>query len=164
LSLYFPVTERVLVSIISHSIENLTSLLIFTISDAAYCLSNTVISCVIKPENIYPLSNDDTSKYSLLRVGKESIPLIDLGKIIYGKDQKINSDSRVIVVEYSDVQFGLLVEKVKEMIAIDSEFLKTSGKFIKAEGLDYIDGTLEFEDKKFLYPNIERIIKDTGYF
>jgi len=151
-------------NITSSSIENFTSLLIVNISDVDYCLSNTTISSIVKPDNIQKLKTKENSKYSLLQIENKSIPLIDLKKIFYNKVQDINSSTRVIVVEYMDTQFGLMVEKIKEMIALGSDDLKTKANFILANNSLFIEGIVEFEDKELLFLNIERIIKEIGYF
>jgi len=151
-------------NITSSSIENFTSLLVFTVSDIDYCLSNTTISSIIKPEKIYKLKKKENAKHSLMQIKDKSIPLIDLKKIFYNKAQKINSNTRVIVIEYMETQFGLLVEKVKEMIAFGSDDLKTKANFIPANNSLFIEGIVEFEDKELLFLNIERIIKEIGYF
>ena len=71
----------------SHLTEKCKSLLIFEISDAEYCLSNTILSSIVKPDNICQLGAPERSKYSLLRIGNDSIPLIDLKKVLNDKKQ-----------------------------------------------------------------------------
>ena len=150
--------------IVTNLVENLSSLLIFSISDVDYCLSNTTVSSVIRPDNVYKVKLTDGEKYSLLCIESKSIPLIDLKKIFHKKEQKIDSDTRVIIVEYADIQFGLLAEKVKEMIAVDADYIKNSGRFIPEKDSLYIEGILELESKKLIMPNIKRIISDIIFF
>ena len=142
--------------------ENCKSLLTFGISDIEYCLSNTMFSIVLRPDNIFQLGTTETSKYSLFRIADKSVPLIDLKKILTGKKQKIDEHSRIITVEYKDIQFGLLVEKINEMIAVDSKFMTTSLQFIPELNQRYIQGTIEFQDRKLILLNIERIVTDIG--
>jgi chemotaxis signal transduction protein len=150
-------------NITSNKVENFTGLLTFTISNVGYFLDNSIISSIIKPDNISLPGITETSKYSLLHVGNKSIPLIDLKKKFEGKEQKLDLNSRVIIIEYMNAQFGLLVEKVNEIIALDSESLKKYGEFIlKGNSPDYIEGILQFENRELLLPNIEMIIKDIG--
>jgi len=150
-------------NITSHLTEDCTSLLIFEISDVEYCLSNTILSCIDKPTNIFQLRATERSKYSLLRIGNKSIPLIDLKKVLNNKKQHIDENSRVLIIEYKEIQFGLLVERIKEIIALDSKFVMTSLQFIPELKVRYIEGTIEFEDRKLLFLNIEKIITDIGF-
>ena len=150
-------------NITSHLTEDCTSLLIFEISDVEYCLSNTLLSSIAKSDNIYQLRTTERSKYSLLRIGNKSIPLIDLKKVLNNKKQHIDENSRVIIIEYKENQFGLLVERIKEIIALDSKFVTTSLQFIPELKVRYIEGTIEFEDRKLIFLNIEKIITDIGF-
>ncbi|MCH7724704.1 MAG: chemotaxis protein CheW [Bacteroidetes bacterium] len=150
-------------NITSHLTEDCTSLLIFEISDVEYCLSNTILSSIAKSDNIYQLRTTERSKYSLLRIGNKSIPLIDLKKVLNDKKQHIDENSRVLIIEYKEIQFGLLVERIKEIIALDSKFVTTSLQFIPELKVRYIEGTIEFEDRKLLFLNIEKIITDIGF-
>ena len=149
----------------SNETVNFTALLTFAIADDDYCLNNSIVSSIIKPDKIHNLPSTQASKYSLLQINSKSIPLIDLKKIFNGEEQKITPYTRVIIIEHKETQFGLLVEKAKEIIASDSESLRTSGKFILEENaLYFIDGTLKLDGKQLLFLNIEKIINEIDYF
>jgi purine-binding chemotaxis protein CheW len=150
--------------VLSKDTVNFSALLTFAIAGEDYCLNNSIVTSIIKPDRICNISAL-TSKYSLLHIKSKFIPLIDLKKIFLGEEQKINSQTRAIIIEYREIQFGLLVEKVKEIIASDSDSLRTSGKFDFEENpLKYTDGTLKLESGKLLFVNIDRIIKHIDYF
>ena len=142
--------------------DDCKSLLTFDIGGIEYCLSNTMFSIILKPDNIFQLGNAEKSRYSLFQIDNKSVPLIDLKKILIGNKQKIDEHSRIITVEYKNIQFGLLVEKINEIIAVDEKFVTTSLQFIPELKHRYIQGTIEFEDRKLILLNIERIVTDIG--
>jgi len=153
-----------------YSIENFTGLIIFEISGSDYCLNNMIVSSILKPP--FKLNTGNTpvkSKFSYLHGENSAIPLIDMEKIFTSAEHRINSSSRIIVVDYNDEQFGLLVGRIKEIVALDSKFITTSIQFNPkpeipngGSGICYVDGTLEFEGRKLMLPNLEKIIKETG--
>jgi len=149
--------------ITSQLTENCTSLLIFEISDVEYCIRNTILSSISKAANIFKLGVTEKSKYSLLRIGNNSIPLIDLKKVLNNKKQNIDENSRILIIEYKEVQFGLLVERIKEILALDLKFVTTSLQFIPKLNVRYMEGTIEFEDRKLILLNIEKIVTDIGF-
>jgi chemotaxis signal transduction protein len=98
-----------------------------------------------------------------------TVPLVDMQKIITGKEHKIAPNSRVIIIDYNDEPYGLLVGRIIEIIALDSKFITTSVQYTpnpekSNDGSlgNYIDGTLEFEGRKLLLPSLEKIIKETA--
>ena len=149
-------------NVTSYLTENCKSLLIFEISDVEYCIGNTILSSIIKPDSIYLLGFEERLKYSLFRIGNNVIPLIDLKKVLNGKKQHIDKNSRIIIIEFKEIQFGLLVERIKEIIALDSKFKTTSLQFIPKLNVQYMEGTIEFEDRKLMLLDIEKIITDIG--
>ena len=150
--------------VLANETVNFTALLTFEVTGDEYCINNSLVLSIIKPDKICNISSHN-SKYSLLRTESIFIPLIDLKKIFHGEEQKTTSHTKVIIIEYKETQFGLLVEKVNEIIALDSDSLRTSGKFIfEDNALYYADGTLKLANKELLFLNIEKIIKDIDYF
>ena len=139
-----------------------TNLLVFEISHVEYCLSNRIQYSIVKPDNIFQLGAIKRSKYSLLRIDDKSIPLIDLKKFLTDEKQRINNNSRIIIIEHQDLQFGFLVERINEIIALYSRFVTTSLKFIPKLNDGYLEGIIEFEDRKLKLLNIEKIVTDIG--
>ena len=151
-------------NVTSYLTEKCTSLLIFKISDIEYCIGNTILSSIIKPDSVYLLEFDERLKYSLFRMGNNVIPLIDLKKVLNNKKQNIDENSRIIIIEFKEIQFGLLVERIKEIIALDSKMRATSLQIIPKLNVQYIEGTIELEDRKLMLLNIENIVTDIGCF
>ncbi len=149
-------------NVTSYLTEKCTSLLIFEISDIEYCIDNTILSSIIKPDSVYLLEFEKRLKYSLFRMDKNVIPLIDLKKVLNNKKQNIDENSRIIIIEFKEIQFGLLVERIKEFIALDSKMGATSLQIIPKLNVQYIEGTIELEDRKLMLLNIEKIVTDIG--
>jgi len=152
-----------------YSIENFTGLLIFEISGSDYCLNNIIVSSILKPPfKLNTQGIPSSSKFAYVQGENSAIPLVDLEKIITGAAHKTGSNSRIIIIDYNDEQYGLLAARIKEIIALDAKFVTTSilytpsKEMLKEDGANYIDGTLEFEGRKLLLPNLERIIKECG--
>ncbi len=97
-------------------------------------------------------------------MGNNVIPLIDLKKVLNNKKQNIDENSRIIIIEFKEIQFGLLVERIKEIIALDSKMRATSLQIIPKLNVQYIEGTIELEDRKLMLLNIEKIVTDIGCF
>ena len=151
-----------------YSIENFTGLIIFEISGSDYCLNNLIVSSILKPPfKLNTDGNPSTSKFSYFQGENSAVPLIDLQKIFTGSALETDANSRIIVIDFDDEQYGLLVGKIKEIMALDSKYVATSIQYTPVYGIPngwehYIDGILELEGKKLLLPSLEKIIKETG--
>ena len=151
-----------------YSIENFTGLIIFEISGSDYCLNNLIVSSILKPP--FKLNTDgipSTSKFSYFQGENSAVPLIDLQKIFTGTGHKADHNSRIIIIDYNDEQYGLLVGRIKEIMAVDSKYVTTSIQYTPVYGIPngrehYIDGVLEVEGKKLKLPSLEKIIRECG--
>jgi len=142
--------------------EKCTGLVIFEIAGVEYCLSNTTITSISKSDIVYQHEIAETLRYSLLHVDNTSVPLIDLKKVLTGEQQQIDENSRIVLFEYENVRLGLLIGMIKEIIAVDANFITTSMKFIPELKTRYLNGMIEYEDRRFLLLNLEKIITDAG--
>lgn len=144
-------------------LKNFTGLLIFEISGRDYCLDYSIVASTLKPP--FNIIIGDGPGYSRIIFKNIVIPLINLEYIFNQKKPgKINKNSRVIIIEYNDELYGLLVGCIKEIFALDSKYINTSIKFNPEINIrphnghsDYINGSLEIENRNLLLLNIERI-------
>ncbi len=144
-------------------LENYSGLLIFEVSGRDYCLDYSIVSSTLKPP--FDITIGDGPGYSRILFKNTHIPLINLDGILNQKKPgKINKDSRVIIIEYYDELYGLLVGKIKEIFALDPKYITTSIKFNPEAKIrmhnghhEYINGSLEIENRNLLLLNIGKI-------
>lgn len=150
-------------------IEGYTGLLIFEVAGKNYCLNNAVVAALLKPP--YRIYRDKHFGVDnpVIRVNNKSIPLIYL-KNILGSESGYESpgkNTRVIIVEKQDKQVALLVDRITEFIALDSKYITdciklTSKTELPEEniGLEYLEGSLEIENRCILMLNIASVMED----
>ena len=134
-------------------IERLTGLLIFEVDGKDYCVDYAdVVSTLIPPLEPSLYSRPEGTNNYLLSFNKKNIPLICLKKFLSSNtEERLELRSaRVIIIEDKDEQYGLLVDKIKEIIALDSKYIADKIKF---NPVVYLPGDLE--EYKFLEGSIE---------
>ena len=152
-------------------IERFTGLLIFEVSGREYCLNDAMIASIIKsPFRIKRRNKSHRNKTSSLEVNGTTIPLIDLRNLFDHSKELITDNSRVIIVDSTDQQCGFLVDRINEMIALDSRYISDCIKFRPEnelsedlEGRNYLEGSLEIENRFILLLNINSIITSSNF-
>lgn len=148
-------------------IENFTGLLIFEVAGRDYCLNDAIISSIIKSPFSINHYDKQNGRNSYLEVNNNIIPLISLTNLFdYPKiKESTTKDSRVIIIEFRDERYGLLVDRIKEMIALDSRYITDCIKFSPGhelpedcKGRKFLEGSLEIEDRCVLLLNIDPIV------
>ena len=148
-------------------IESFTGLLIFEVAGREYCLSDAMISSIVKgPFRIKRSNKGRRGNSPSLEVNGNIIPLINLRNLFDHSmiKESITDASRVIIVDCKDQQCGLLVDSIKEMIALDSRYISDCIIFRPRdelhedlEGRNFLEGSLEIENRCILLLNIDPI-------
>lgn len=96
----------------------------FLMGSEEYGLPIDSINDIMRVPDINKLP--DTSDYLLgvIKVKGRIIPIIDLKKKLNGTFTHINEDCRIIVVEINYKEVGLLVDRIKQNVNIDSSGLE----------------------------------------
>ena len=138
-------------------IEAYKGILIFEVSDREYCMDYSCVTSTLRqPFKIIKDYKEDKQIFSVLSLRGKLIPLIDLNQELKKKGAGRNEkrESRVILIEINNELFGILVDKIKEVVALDTKFIATSLKFNpetelpdNSVGKGFIEGSLEFEGR-----------------
>ncbi|HSD63953.1 MAG TPA: chemotaxis protein CheW [Ignavibacteriaceae bacterium] len=155
-------------------IESFTGLLIFEISGREYCLNYSIVASMLRPPfEIINNCGEDNQGYSIITLKNGTVPLINLKELLKqrGSGRIEKKDSRVIIIENHNEHFGLLVEKIKEVFALDPKYITTSVKFNpetdlpdKFVGNNFSEGFLEIEGRSLQLLNIEKLIDTVQIF
>lgn len=139
-------------------VDNMTGLIIFEVANQEFCLDINDLSAIINPSELkekIPLNSEAEINVNLNR---QNIPVFS-SKQLFGFKQKEShlEDTRILLVEPNNKVFGILVEKVKEIITLSRE-LKNKLKFIPLKGRTNLIGVLRYEDRSIYLPDIKKLM------
>jgi purine-binding chemotaxis protein CheW len=97
--------------------SNLESLACFDVGGRLFALDVAHVREIVRMQEITPLpmSPDLIEGVAELRDGV--VPVIDLGRALSGERCKIDSESRIAVLEYDDLVVGLVVERATDVLS-----------------------------------------------
>lgn len=85
------------------------------------------------------------------------IPVIDLRRR-FGQDGRADSaDSRIIVVEVSGHVLGFTVDRVNEVLRIDSAIVEPPPAMVCGVNTDYVQGVGKLEDRLLILLDLDRL-------
>lgn len=106
-----------------------------------------VLSIVLVPPNITRVPNAPYYVRGVMNLRGTIIPVLDCGLKLGGAAAVVKQDSRVVVAEIDDVQFGVMVDAVREVRSVfDSQVEKpdsAKSSFLSAE---YVYGIAKMDD------------------
>ncbi|MBQ9364251.1 MAG: chemotaxis protein CheW [Schwartzia sp.] len=85
------------------------------------------------------------------------LPVIDLKDRLGLQDTEYTDDTRIIVVKSDDIEVGMIVDAVTEVITLDAEHVDAS-KVVDNESNRFIRGIGKENDRLIIMLNLEEII------
>ena len=149
-------------------IESFTGLLIFEVAGRDYCVNDAVVVSTLRPALALSLySGPQDTDQQFLTLNDKKIPLISLKNILSPQaEESIQSGrSRVIIIEDKEEQYGLLVDKIKEIIALDLKYIADCIKFKPFVNLPgdtvayrFLEGSIEIDKRCLLLLNTKLVV------
>ena len=137
--------------------------LIFSIGEESYGIE---IRYVIEIINVIPITKmpglADYAK-GIINLRGKVIPIIDV-RLKFKKEQREYDDKTcIVVVEISGIMFGLIIDKVVEVVSIDEENISVPPVTdqIKDNANDYIQGIGKINNQITLLINCNKLLENS---
>lgn len=78
------------------------------------------------------------------------VPVLDISLRIGGSSNDMSSESRIIVVEFSEILFGILVDNVKEVNTIYEDQIEQVSDLESAVDQEFMRGVAKMEDGRLI--------------
>lgn len=95
-----------------------------------------------------PLSPDYVM--GIMNLRGQIVTVIDQGKKIGFSPSEINNDKRVVIVKFKDEYIGLVVDEIKEVIAMDKKKINAPPSNIKGVQGKFFKGVVETDTNELL--------------
>ena len=138
-------------------LDSLNGILIFEVDDKEFCVNNKFISEIVTPGDIFMNSGAANLVFEYTDM---ILKIIDSENFLSDEIKKPSPLSRILMFDINDKTFGLLVDNVKEIVAVDSHFMEKFIAILPAEEDGYITAILKFEGRMIKFLDIEKISKE----
>ena len=88
------------------------------------------------------------------------IPVIDLRKRFDMGELKDSADARIIVIEVANRVIGFTVDRVNEVLRINSDIVEPPPSICNGVDSDYIQGVGKLQDRLLIMLNLEKLFAD----
>jgi purine-binding chemotaxis protein CheW len=140
-------------------VEKFTGLVIYSLDDWEFCIDFRNVLLILKGDELKHIENLNTFLHNAEDESPSDFLVVDFPGFFGLKGRKIGPQSRVIFVQHKDAEFGFFVDGIKEIITVDKEFVRNKLEFISIAGTDNIKGLIKFENRTFLYPDYDKIVR-----
>ena len=127
--------------------EELLQLVTFQIQEEEFAVNILNIQGINMMMNITTVPNSPYFVEGIINLRGQVIPVIDLRKRLNLAQIDLTNDSRIIVVEIDDKTVGFIVDKVKEVLRIDSKITEPPPPMVSGVGSEFITAVAKLDDR-----------------
>ena len=132
--------------------------LTFFLAGEEYGLEILKVSEIIGMQDITRVPRTPTFVRGVINLRGKVIPITDL-RVKFGMDNSSNEESCIIVVQMRDVQTGIVVDRVSEVVALAEEDIADSPEFGAGVQTDLLLGIGKSGDRVKLLLDIDRVLE-----
>ena len=123
------------------------TLLVFNLFEEHYAIEVSQVREIVRiPENITRVPNAPPYVCGVINLRGTVIPVMDIAvKMSRGEIERRN-ESRIVVVEEEDIMFGILVDSVHEVRAVQSSQVETAESIDSAIEREYLQGIVRTKE------------------
>ena len=133
-------------------IGNLSGLFVFTIDNSEFCVNMQEVIGIIRIDDGYKLFSEADPN---IRYRGEEYRIIPLSKI-YNLIHKNSDRSRVLLLDIKHKLYGLLVDKINEVIAVKEKQNKTMS--FETDNDPTLYGIIKYNGQEIKYPDYGRLV------
>ncbi len=131
--------------------------LLFESSNNIYGINILKINEILKPVEVTRLPNAEDFVLGVMNLRGNIVPVFDIKKILKDEYTEITNTTRIIVCNVNQKLFGLLVDKVLEVVILKANEIE--GEEVKSFSNDYVEGIGKSKNKFFLIFNLPLLLR-----
>jgi purine-binding chemotaxis protein CheW len=141
-------------------VEEVLQLVSFTIGQEEFGLDIQRIQEINRMVEITRVPNSPKFVSGVINLRGKVIPIIDLRKRFGFSATESDRNTRIIVVELSDMVVGFIVDAVSEVLRIPKRITEPPPPMVAGIGSEYITAVAKLENRLLILLDLERILKE----
>lgn len=140
--------------------ETPTELALFRIGDDAYGIDIDQIQEIDRNLSFTRVFNADAHIKGVINLRGQIVTIIDLRSKFGYEPKEVDHLSRVIVVKHQSESIGLLVDRMEDIINIDSLRLQPSSARKAGVNPEFFNGIYQLENELVIIVDVERVLME----
>lgn len=144
----------------------IVQLVVFKVADEEYGVEINDLKSIIKVPEITVIPNSPTFIKGIIDLRGKIITILDLKDRfnlhnISADEQKDINEKRIVVAEINNNNFGLIVDKVEEILKAPKDSIKKTPEMLQSKiHADYLKGVSVMEERLILLLDLQKILSE----
>jgi purine-binding chemotaxis protein CheW len=131
---------------------------VFSVAGAEYTLPAAAVVQLESYQGATPVPGSASYVVGIIQVRGHVIPVIDLRRLFGQPAGETTLDTRVIVTEQSGRQVGLLVDKSREVLRIDSATVQTTPGLVEESSRGFFAGVIQLGQRLIMLLDLRKVV------
>ena len=136
-----------------------TRLVVFRVSNEWYGIEILMTKEVARIERITYLPSSPENVAGITNLRGDILSVMDLKKVFGLPHEDLTEKSRLVVIESGDLETGLLVDEINEVVEVAVDEIHPTLTTIAPEKAEYLLGECKIGDKLIGILNVKKILK-----
>ncbi|HAN10588.1 MAG TPA: chemotaxis protein CheW [Clostridiales bacterium] len=134
--------------------------IIFNLAEEEYGINIEEIESINRIQGITRVPKAPTYINGVINVRGDIIPVMSLRKKLNFEEDTFTNSSRIIIIKKQDASIAIIVDKVKEVVGLDSKSVESVQESNTKIGIDYIKGVGKIGNRIVTIINISKLIEN----
>ncbi len=137
-------------------------LVVFDLNSEAYGVDISAVREIIRMQEITRVPRAPEFVEGVINLRGKVIPVVDLRARFHMAKADHNTDNRIVVVDVSGQDIGMVVDAVTEVSRVPSSSIEPPSSVITTNDSGYMTGIVKADDKLIILLDISKVIMDRG--
>ncbi len=129
----------------------------FEVENEEFAIDILAVQEIIRMMQITRVPQSPASVEGVINLRGQITPVCDLRKRFDLAPSELNNESRIIVVEVKERVLGFIVDRVHEVLRVDSSIVQPAPDLATSVDSDYVRGVGKLDDRILILLDLERL-------
>jgi len=142
----------------AEAVLNTMQFVVFVLSDEEYGLDIQMVNTIEKMVPITRVPKTPSFIKGVINLRGDIVPIMDLTERFGLTKTEETEETRIIIVKFEDIQMGIIVDEVKEVIYINEEQIESTTSLTKEGLMENVLGAGKVDNRVITLLNIEKLV------
>ena len=133
-------------------------LVVFRLGNEHYGLDIVAVEGIIKLQEITKVPHSPRFVEGITYLRDHVLPVVDLRKRYDVSDVKDTDATRIITVKIGEIQAGMIVDAVSEVITVDDKEIEKVSDMVITKSSEFVEGVIKDGNRLLLFVNLEKVL------
>ncbi len=133
-------------------------LVVFRLGNEYYGVDILVVEGIIKMQDITKVPHAPQFVEGLTNLRGQVLPVLDLRKRFEMANMEDTDETRIITVQIGDIQAGMIVDAVSEVMSVDDEAIEKVSNMVTTKASEFIEGIAKVDNRLVILVDLSKVL------